>query len=89
MLKPRLVALYKKDRKRAGKAGKDLEKLENVMKDLCAETPLEPKLKDHQLYQNWIGHRECHIEPDWLLIYKYEENSVVFVRTGSHSELFG
>lgn len=88
MLIPRLVAQFKKDRKKAAKAGKDLEKLEKVMKDLCDETPLDPILKDHQLYHNWDGHRECHIESDWLLIYKYEPGSVIFVRTGSHSELF-
>lgn len=88
MLSPRLVAQFKKDRKKVGKAGKDLKKLEKIMKDLCEETPLNPRLKDHQLYQNWAGHRECHIEPDWLLIYKYEPGSVVFLRTGSHSELF-
>ena len=88
MLSPRLVAQFKKDRKKVGKAGKDLKKLEKIMKDLYEETPLNPRLKDHQLYQNWAGHRECHIEPDWLLIYKYEPGSVVFLRTGSHSELF-
>ena len=88
MLIPRLVIQFKKDRKKMAKIGKDLEKLEKIMKDLCEEIPLEPKLKDHQLYNNWANHRECHIEPDWLLIYKYEPGSIIFVRTGSHSELF-
>lgn len=88
MLVPRLVTQFKKDRKKALKAGKDLVKLEKVMKALYEENPLDPKLKDHQLYHNWAGHRECHIEPDWLLVYKYEPGSVIFVRTGSHSEIF-
>lgn len=88
MLTPRIVAQFKKDRKKVAKAGKDLKKLEKVMKDLCNQVSLDQKLKDHQLYHNWVGHRECHVEPDWLMIYKYEDDSVVFVRTGSHSELF-
>ncbi|MBF0410113.1 MAG: type II toxin-antitoxin system YafQ family toxin [Candidatus Riflebacteria bacterium] len=88
MLTPKIVVQFKKDRKKMEKIGKDLSKLDKVMKDLCEEKPLGQKLKDHQLCSNWVGHRECHIEPDWLLIYKYELYSIIFVRTGSHSELF-
>ena len=88
MLIPRIVAQFKKDRRKVAKAGKDLAKLEKIMKDIYEETPLDSRQRDHQLYNNWAGHRECHIESDWLLIYKYEPGSVVFVRTGSHSELF-
>ena len=58
---------------------------------LVAGTPLPQKNKDHNLTGNWRGHRECHIEPDWLFIYKVVENEklIEYVRTGSHSELFG
>lgn len=68
---------------------KDLEKLERVMKALIEEKPLDPKHKDHPLHRNWAGRRECHIEPDWLLIYKLQKPTIIFERTGSHAELFG
>lgn len=89
MLKYRYVAQFKKDWKTVQRAGKALEKLDIVMKALVEEVPLEPKLKDHALYHDRVGHRECHIEPDWLLIYRYEDGQVIFVRTGTHSQLFG
>jgi mRNA interferase YafQ len=88
LLTPKLVRKFKKDYKKAQKSGKNIKKLEKIMEDLCAERPLTAKNKDHQLYQNWAGYRECHIEPNWLLIYRYEPGEVIFVRTGSHSELF-
>ena len=52
--------------------------------------PLDAKYKDHQLSGNWIGHRECHIQPDWLLVYRYEDDVLVLTltRTGTHSDLF-
>jgi mRNA interferase YafQ len=49
---------------------------------------LEPKYRDHQLSGNWQGHRDCHIEPDWLLIYKITDADLYLERTGSHSDLF-
>lgn len=51
---------------------------------------LDPKHKDHPLSGNWVGHRECHISPDWLLIYRYDDDVLVLTltRTGSHSDLF-
>jgi len=57
---------------------------------LTAGKPLPRKNKDHNLSGNWNGHRECHIEPDWLLIYRVDEDKMVveYARTGSHSELF-
>lgn len=66
-----------------------LEKLDEVMRHLEAEKPLAPKHRDHSLHQNWAGRRECHIEPDWLLVYKIERETIIFERTGSHSEIFG
>lgn len=68
---------------------KDLGKLDAIMKALIEEKPLAPKHKDHPLHHNWAGRRECHVEPNWLLIYKIQDETIIFERTGSHSELFG
>lgn len=71
------------------KSGKDIEKL-IVVTDLIAEgTRLPRQYKDHPLSGNWKGFRDCHIEPDWLLIYKIENDTVIFAQTGTHSYLFG
>ena len=78
--------------KRVKKQGKDISKLDNVIKRLTNGIMLEPKYKDHKLYDNkrFKDCRECHIEPDWLLIYKIDNNQLILllVETGSHSELF-
>jgi len=81
---------FAKDYVKAYKAGKDLDKIDKIMFRLANQEPLEPKHKDHILTGNYKGHRECHITPDWLLIYKIdnENNIITFVRTGTHSELF-
>lgn len=81
---------FKKDYKIAEKQGLDLNKLKEVVTLLANGEPLPPKNKDHQLKGNYKGHRECHIEPDWLLIYKVQDNMLILtlVRTGSHSKLF-
>ena len=69
-----------------------MNKLTFVVELLCAETPLPDKFRDHELVnsRNYKGMRECHIEPDWLLVYKiYKEELVLeFIRTGTHSDLF-
>ena len=70
------------------KRGKDIEKLIQVMDFIIDEKPLDKKYRDHPLSGNFVGFRECHIEPDWLLIYKIENGSVTFTRTGTHSDLF-
>ena len=70
------------------KRGKDLEKLKPVICRLIAGEPLDVPYRDHKLIGNWQRRRECHIEPDWLLIYKLESDRIVFERTGSHSDLF-
>ena len=64
--------------------------LENVLEILCNEQPLPPKYKDHSLSGDYQGHRECHIMPDWLLIYKINHNTLILTltRTGTHSDLF-
>lgn len=79
---------FKKDYKRISKQNKDLSKLRTVIETLVAGQILEPKYKDHQLSGNWKDHRDCHIEPDWILIYQITSDDLYLERTGSHSELF-
>ena len=75
---------------KAKKQGKNLEKLKEVLVLLQEQQTLPPKYKDHALTGNYIGTRECHIEPDWLLIYKIDGDKLILTlaRIGSHSELF-
>jgi len=70
------------------KQGKRIKELETVMIRLAKKENLEPKYQDHELQGNYLGRRECHIRPDWLLIYKLSDIEIVFERTGSHSDLF-
>lgn len=79
---------FKKDFKRISKQRKDLTKLEYVIEALLSNKKLEFKFKDHPLSGKWKNHRDCHIEPDWLLIYQLNSDSLILERTGSHSELF-
>ena len=79
---------FKKDYKRIKKQNKNLSKLKAVIEKLVEGQTLEPKYKDHQLSGNWHGHRDCHIEPDWILIYKITDDNLYLERTGSHSDLF-
>ena len=91
MLSFRTTKQFERDYKLIVKQGKDLEKLKRMMHKLVIEKPLEIKHHDHPLAGNWKGHRDCHIEPDWLLIYKIDTNAreIIFIRTGTHSDLFG
>ena len=79
---------FKKDYKKVQKQNKDSEKLKLVIEKLLNETTLEQQYKDHNLSGKWKIYLECHIAPDWLLIYKKTADSLILVRTGSHSELF-
>lgn len=81
---------FKKDLKLAIKRGLDLAELEAVVNRLAAQQPLPDKNRDHTLTGDYIGFRECHIRPDWLLIYRVDgEDLVLFLfRTGSHTDLF-
>jgi len=79
---------FKKDIKRLKKRGKDLEKLGDVVRLLASDEPLEEKHRDHALIGKWVGSRDCHIEPDWILIYRNEHESLYLERSGSHSDLF-
>lgn len=80
---------FKRDYKRMKRQGADLEKLIVVIRQLADGRQLEERLRDHALHGNWRGYRECHLEPDWLLIYKIEDDVLRLSRTGSHSALFG
>jgi mRNA interferase YafQ len=90
MLNPIFTGSFKKDRKLMQKRNKDLNKLTEVMALIINEKPLLPSHKNHPLHGFYQGKWECHVEPDWLLIYRTEteKNKVVFYRTGSHSDLF-
>ena len=81
---------FKKDFKRMKKRGMDMSVLENVLQILASEQELPSICRDHALIGNYQGFRECHIHPDWLLIYRVEHErlTLVAVRTGTHSDLF-
>jgi len=70
------------------KRGKNPDKLKIIIRSLVSEEPLDPIHRDHKLIGNWKGRRECHIESDWLLIYKTELERIIFERSGTHSDLF-
>lgn len=82
---------FKKDFKLAMKRSMKIELLEEVIAMLAMGETLPDNHKDHALTGNWVGHRECHILPDWLLIYRIEDEVLVLTlaRTGTHSDLFG
>lgn len=92
MLKVEFTGQFKRDYKLALKRGCDRRKLEEVITLLCNEQPLPEKYRDHALTnsRNYVDMRECHIEPDWLLVYKVDRDVLVLklIRTGTHSDLF-
>ena len=90
MLKIKFLNSFKKDYKRIVKRGYDIALLENVIRMLADGETLPAKYRDHTLTGNYSGFRECHITPDWLLIYEVRESELILVlsRTGPHSDLF-
>mgnify|MGYP003216322242 FL=1 len=90
MLTIKYHTMFKKDFKRIKKRGYDISRLEKIVELLANEVPLPEQFKDHNLSGNYNGFRECHIAPDWLLIYQVNNNELVLVlsRTGSYSDLF-
>ena len=82
---------FKKDYRLAMKRGLDISLLEDAIATLAMGGTLPEKNKDHALSGNWAGHRECHILPDWLLVYRIDDDVLVLTlaRTGTHSDLFG
>ncbi len=79
---------FVRDVKRMRKRGKDLEKLKSLVTKLAKSIPLGPKHRDHPLIGPWKNCRDCHIEPDWILIYSVDPHYLHLERTGSHSDLF-
>ncbi|MDP6433634.1 MAG: type II toxin-antitoxin system YafQ family toxin [Candidatus Scalindua sp.] len=79
---------FLKDIKRIKKRGKDIKKLQTVVNKLANNETLHPKYRDHPLMSEWKPCRDCHIEPDWLLVYYSDSNILRLERTGSHSDLF-
>ena len=80
---------FRRDVKRLRRQGLDLSQLEVVVAALVAQEPLDEQYRDHALVGNWKGFRECHIQPDWLLIYRIEGEELQLARTGSHAALLG
>lgn len=95
MLSPVRGRFFEKDVSRDKKSGKykddDFKKLKSIMALLVTEERLDATLKDHPLKGEWDGCRECHVKPDWLLVYRIdkERDEIIFTRLGTHSELFG
>ena len=91
MLNVRYSAKFKKDFKLAQKRGLPMQELKEIIQKLAAGETLEAKHRDHALSGNYAMFRECHIQPDWLLVYRIEDDVLVLTlaRTGTHSDLFG
>lgn len=87
----KLTAAFRKDYKRAKKRGFDTKLLHEVVSKLANDEALDAKHRDHPLEGNYKGHRECHVTPDWLLVYFKERDALILtlVETGTHSDLFG
>ncbi len=88
MLKLKTTTRFQKDYRKAAKSGRDINRLKLMMIWIANKQELPAVLHDHKLIGNYRGRRECHLAADWLLIYKLERDTVIFERTGSHSELF-
>lgn len=88
MLQVSFVGKFKKDYKLCQKRGYNIKLLQAAIDILAIPEPLPPKNKDHLLTGNYTGYRECHILPDWLLIYQQTEDELILYRTGTHSDLF-
>lgn len=79
---------FKRDVKLLQKQGKDMEKLKTLLKLLVTQSSLPEEYQDHPLRGNWKGYRDAHIEPDWLLLYRVQDDELQLARTGSHANLF-
>ena len=88
MLKVVFKSRFKKDLKKLKSAKRSEEELIAVIEMLAKEEPLAERFRDHALTGSHVNHRECHLRPDWLLIYRIEGSELILVRTGSHGELF-
>ena len=88
MLKPVYLRQFEKDLAKAIKRNKDIEKLKAIVTLICEEKVLPAKYRNHKLRGDYNGYWECHIEPDWLLIYKKTDTELILVRLGTHADLF-
>ncbi len=79
---------FEKDVKRLQRRGKNLEKLKIIIRSLVGGEALDPIHRDHKLVGDRQGRRECHVESDWLMIYKVEGDTIIFERSGTHADLF-
>ena len=84
MLKPIHLRQFEKEVVKAKKRGKDIEKLKEIMKLLTLEEPLPAKNRNHRLKGDYVGYWECHIEPDWLLVYKKTEEQIIFANRNTY-----
>jgi len=89
MLEVKQTAQFKRDLKLCAKLHYDLDLITAVVDILRIPAPLPPKNKDHPLSGNWVNHQECHIQGNWLLIYRIDGNELMLYRTGTHADLFG
>lgn len=89
MLDVRYSSRFKKDLKLCAKRKLELDLLMAAVDTLRIPEPLPRQNRDHPLTGNWSGYQECHISPDWLLVYSYRDGALFLYRTGSHSDLFG
>lgn len=89
MLNLNTTTQFKKDYRRCLKRGYDMALLSAVVDTLLIPAPLQAANRNHPLGGNWINHQECHIQPDWLLIYRVDGNELMLYRTGTHADLFG
>lgn len=87
-LELRTTTAFERDVRRINKRGKDLDKLEAIVNLLQAQEQLPARCRPHPLRGNWTGYWDCHVEPDWILLYKVTDQALMLVRTGSHADLF-
>lgn len=88
MYTPVYTKQFEKDLKLSKRRGKNLEKFKILARTLIAEQKPDPIHRDHKLIGNYLGRRDCHIESDWLLLYKIDGKTIIFERMGTHSDLF-
>lgn len=88
MYTPVYTKQFEKDTKRCVRRGKNMAKFKILARTLLSGNPLDPIHRDHKLSGNLVGRRDCHIESDWVLIYRIEGNHLIFERMGTHSDLF-
>ena len=88
-LELRTTTAFEKDLRRVEKQGKNLDKMEAIVDQLQSQKPLPARCRVHPLRGNWAGHWDCHVESDWILLYKLTDTALILVRTGSHADLFG